>query len=135
MRRVLGLAVIAAVIAAAVVAALADAPERPPGYALNSGAIWRLEVFVAALIAIDIPLSLVAGAFHGRMLTSLSAGLAGGGTAPITRPDPEQTAGIAELGGAVKELRATVADGFTNLGARVSVLERRAGIDPDAGPP
>src|ERR1700712_307909 len=126
MRRFLGAAVIVAVVAATGVAIFADSPGRPPGYALNSSAIWRLEVFVVALIAIDIPLSLVAGAFHGRMLTSVSAGPAGGGTASITQPDPEQTSGIEEAGSAVKQLRDTVEEGFTDLGARVSRLEKQS---------
>jgi hypothetical protein len=129
MRRFLGATVVAAVVAGAVIAALARSPASAPGYALNSGAIWRLEVFVVALVAIDIPISLIAGAFHGRMLTSLSAGPAGGGTAPITVPDPEQTSGIEEAGSAVKELRTTVEEGFKDLGARVTRLESSAGAD------
>ncbi|HEX8156851.1 MAG TPA: hypothetical protein VF526_05645 [Solirubrobacteraceae bacterium] len=131
MRRFLGFAVITITTVAIVIAGFADAPHTPPGYALHSSAIWRLEVFVAALVAIHIPLSLIAGAFHGRMLTALHAGPASADTGLITKPDREQTAGIQEASGAMKELRRTIEDGFKDLGSRVSTLERQAGIDAD----
>jgi hypothetical protein len=126
------MAVIVAVLVAAVIAGCASAPDTAPAYALNSSAIWRLEVFIVALVALDIPLSLIAGAFHGRMLTFVSAGPAGGGTAPITSTDPEQTSGIEEASSAVKQLRTTVEEGFVNLGARVVRLESKMGADTDS---
>jgi hypothetical protein len=129
MRQFLGVALLAITIIAVVLASCADPPESPPGFALNSSAIWRLQVFIVALIAIDIPLSLIVGAFHGRMLTSLNAGAAGAGTGRVTTPDPDQTSGIDEVGGAVKELRKTVEDGFKDLGPRVSRLEKATGVD------
>ena len=64
----------AALVMAVLIGALAEPPEDLPSYALESAAVYRLELLVGSFALLYLPLAVLFLALQGRGLAKLTAG-------------------------------------------------------------
>jgi hypothetical protein len=100
------LAVLGAVVGAVVVGLGADPPEKAPSYALDSPAVWHLEIGLAVFIGLYVPLLVLYLAAQGRTIRITGPAGIGIESAEVDLVETSQ----AELQAGVSDLRAGVQD-------------------------
>jgi hypothetical protein len=110
-----------ALLAAAVTVAV-TVVGRAPGYALNSGAVYRLEVGLAVLVGAYAVFSLLGLAFEGRLLQRFE--LPGGPAAEASLEPLGRAAGeFADFRDQVLEQLEDIDQALGDLDARINELE------------
>jgi hypothetical protein len=100
----------------------ATAHARAPGYALNSGAVYRIELALAVLVAAYAAFSLLALAFAGRPLQRFE--LPGGAAAEASLEPLGRAAGeFAEFRDRVLDQLEDIDQALGDLDARINDLE------------
>jgi hypothetical protein len=111
-------------IAGVAVLVAATVAGRAPGYSLNSGAVYRLEVGLAVLVGAYAVCSLLALAFEGRPLQRLE--LAGAAVQAGAEPLGQAAGEFAEFRDQVLAQLEDIDQTLADLDARLADLEHTA---------